>query len=198
MTVADTLRDWPVDYVEEYVLERIVGNSDRPATGWAADRVKGTVGLVAIAVLSTLADTIMLHRAPRRWPWIAIAATPPLLAFVSVIVPTFVLPLFNTYVPGRGRTGNEIRALAARYGVGNAQILRFDMSRQSKKANAFVTGVFGTERIAIADTLVEISGRRNAVRRRARARPLRAPRSVGRNRRRNARACNDAARRARR
>jgi hypothetical protein len=33
--------------------------------------------------------------------------------------------------------------------------VRFDMSRQTKKANAFVTGVFGTERIALADTLVE-------------------------------------------
>jgi STE24 endopeptidase len=49
---------------------------------------------------------------------------------------------------------HQIRALASRYGVGNAKILRFDMSRQTKKANAFVTGVFGTERIALADTLV--------------------------------------------
>ena len=29
------------------------------------------------------------------------------------------------------------------------------MSRQTKKANAFVTGVFGTERIALADTLLD-------------------------------------------
>jgi Zn-dependent protease with chaperone function len=48
-----------------------------------------------------------------------------------------------------------IRELAARYDVGNAQILRFDMSRQTKKANAFVTGVFGTERIVLADTLID-------------------------------------------
>jgi STE24 endopeptidase len=97
----------------------------------------------------------MMHRAPRRWPWIAIAATPPLLAFVSVIIPTFVMPLFNKYVPLEGELEQRIRTLAARYGVGDAQILRFDMSRQTKKANAFVTGVFGTERIALADTLVE-------------------------------------------
>jgi Zn-dependent protease with chaperone function len=96
-----------------------------------------------------------MRRAPQRWPWIAIAATPPLLAFANVVAPTFVMPLFNTYVPLEGELERQIRALAARYGVGNAKILRFDMSRQTKKANAFVTGVFGTERIALADTLVE-------------------------------------------
>ena len=153
--VVDTLRDWPIDYVEEYVLERVVGNSDRPVAGWVADRLKAlAVTSIAGSVFAAFADGVM-RRAPRHWPWIAIAATPPLLAFVSVIVPTFVMPLFNKYVPLEGELEQQIRALAARYGVGDAQILRFDMSRQTKKANAFVTGVFGTERIALADTLVE-------------------------------------------
>src|SRR6202011_1007965 len=93
-------------------------------------------------------------RAPHRWPAIAIAAMPPLLAFATVIAPTFVMPLFNTYEPITGELEQRIRALAERYGVGNAAILRFDMSRQTKKANAFVTGVLGTERIALGDTLV--------------------------------------------
>ena len=53
-----------------------------------------------------------------------------------------------------GKLEQRIRALAERYGVGNAAILRFDMSRQTKKANAFVTGVLGTERIALGDTLI--------------------------------------------
>jgi len=72
-----------------------------------------------------------------------------------VIAPTFVMPLFNRYDPVTGDLERRIRALAGRYGVGDAAILRFDMSRQTKKANAFVTGVLGTERIALADTLVE-------------------------------------------
>jgi Zn-dependent protease with chaperone function len=105
-------------------------------------------------VLVALADAVVV-RAPRRWPLIAIAAMPPLLAFATVIAPTFVMPLFNTYEPVTGALEQRIRALAARYGVGDAAILRFDMSRQTKKANAFVTGVLGTERIALADTLVE-------------------------------------------
>jgi STE24 endopeptidase len=39
--------------------------------------------------------------------------------------------------------------------VGNAQILRMDMSKQTKKANAFVTGIANTHRIVVGDTLIE-------------------------------------------
>jgi STE24 endopeptidase len=151
----DALRDLGVDYVEDHAFERIHGTSDQSARAWLADQAKAAaVGAVATALLTALADAIVV-RAPRRWPLIAIGAAPPLLAFATVIVPTFVMPLFNRYEPVTGELEQRIRALAARYGVGNAQILRFDMSRQTKKANAFVTGVLGTERIALGDTLVE-------------------------------------------
>ena len=137
------------------MVERAYGTSDQSARGWLADQAKGTAVAAAVtALLVALADAVVV-RAPRRWPLIAIAATPPLLAFATVIAPTFVMPLFNRYEPVTGELEQRIRALAARYGVGDAAILRFDMSRQTKKANAFVTGVLGTERIALADTLVE-------------------------------------------
>jgi STE24 endopeptidase len=150
----DTLRDIGADYVEGHVVERVHGTSDQTARGWLADQAKGTAVAAAVtALLIVLADAVVA-RAPRRWPLIAIGAMPPLLAFATVIAPTFVMPLFNRYEPVTGELEQRIRALAARYGAGNAAILRFDMSRQTKKANAFVTGVLGTERIALADTLV--------------------------------------------
>ena len=151
----ETLRDWPVDYIEDFQTERIFGNSDRTEEMWRGDRLKGAaVGAGATFILAGIAGSIM-RRAPKRWPWLAIAGMPPLMAFANVVVPTFVMPLFNKYIPLEGPLEARIRTLASRYGVGGATILRFDMSRQSKKANAFVTGVFGTERIAIADTLLD-------------------------------------------
>lgn len=150
-----TVQDLGVAYVEDYAAERVWGTSERSVSGWLADELKGAaVGAVVTGLLVALADAVVV-RAPRRWPWIAIGGTPPLLAFATVVAPTFVMPLFNRYEPVRGDLEARIRALAARYGVGDAQILRFDMSRQTKKANAFVTGVLGTERIALGDTLVE-------------------------------------------
>ncbi|HEV2739035.1 MAG TPA: M48 family metalloprotease [Candidatus Elarobacter sp.] len=150
----DVVRDTGAEYVEGHVVERVYGTSDQSARGWLADQAKGAAVTAAVTVvLVALAEAVVV-RAPRRWPLIAIAATPPLLAFATVIAPTFVMPLFNRYEPVTGELEQRIRALATRYGAGNAAILRFDMSRQTKKANAFVTGVLGTERIALADTLV--------------------------------------------
>jgi STE24 endopeptidase len=151
----DAMRDLGVEFVEGHVLERVYATSDQPPRAWLADSLKGSaVGAVVLTLVVTLADAVV-SRAPRRWAWIAIGLTPPLLALANVVAPTFVMPLFNRYEPVTGELEGRIRELAARYGVGGATILRFDMSRRTKKANAFVTGVLGTQRIALGDTLVE-------------------------------------------
>ena len=155
LSLLDTLRDLPADYMESHVMERTYGTSDQTARAWFGDQAKAAgVGLGITTVLAGIGDAIV-RKAPRRWPWIAIAATPALLTLANVIAPTFIMPLFNTYTPVEGKLENRIRDLAALYGAGDASILRFDMSRQTKKANAFVTGVFGTQRIVLADTLIE-------------------------------------------
>ena len=151
----DALLEAGPDFVEGHLLERRYGNSAQQPCGWLADHLKGTaVTALVSVVLAGLADALVV-RAPRRWPLIALGATPPLLALATVIVPALVLPLFNTYAPVTGELERRVRALAGRHGVGGAAILRFDMSRRTRKANAFVTGVLGTERIAIADTLID-------------------------------------------
>jgi len=155
LTAIDLVRDWPTDYIEGHVLERRYGTSEQAASAWAIDNLKGAaIGFVVSSALVMIGEGVV-RKAPRTWPLAAIAGTPLLLTLANVIAPTFIMPLFNKYTPLEGSLERDIRALAARYGVGNAAILRFDMSRQTKKANAFVTGVFGTERIAIADTLLE-------------------------------------------
>jgi STE24 endopeptidase len=155
LTALDGLRDLAADYVEGHVMERTYRTSEQSAESWAVDWAKATgVSLAVAMVLAGLGDAVV-RGAPRRWPWIAIAATPVLLTLANVVAPTFIMPLFNTYTPLEGELERDIRELAARYGVGDAEILRFDMSRQTKKANAFVTGVFGTERIVLADTLID-------------------------------------------
>jgi STE24 endopeptidase len=155
LTVIEAAREWPVDYIEEYQLERIFGNSERTVEAWSGDRIKATLIGAGVGKVLALIGGSLMRRAPKRWPWIAIAGMPGLLAFANVVAPTFIMPLFNKYIPLEGPLEEKIRSLAARYGVGGATILRFDMSRQTKKANAFVTGVFGTERIALADTLLD-------------------------------------------
>lgn len=96
-----------------------------------------------------------MRRMPRSWPIVASLGTLPLLLLANLIVPLYVLPLFNRFEPLTGALEVRLRALAARYGVGDAEILRMDMSRQTKKANAFVVGMGRTHRIVLGDTLIE-------------------------------------------
>jgi STE24 endopeptidase len=79
----------------------------------------------------------------------------PLLLLANIVIPLYILPLFNTYEPLTGPLEERLRRLAARYGVGDAEILRMNMSKQTKKANAFVIGIGNTHRIVVGDTLIE-------------------------------------------
>jgi STE24 endopeptidase len=155
MVVASSLADLPVSFIESYTPERRYGLSDQSVAAWLEEYVKGT-GLSAgfSALVLSLFGIAVRHR-PRSWPIVAAAGTLPLLVAMNLVVPLWILPMFNKFVPVNGPLEHRVRALAARFGAATAEILRMDMSRQTRKANAFVTGIGGTHRIVLGDTLIE-------------------------------------------
>jgi STE24 endopeptidase len=147
--------DLPAAFVTDYSLERRFGLSDRSRRAWLGEYVKSALLAAGVtAFLATLLGVAVRH-APRRWPWIASLGTLPLFIAANVVVPLYILPLFNAFEPVTGSLEVRLRRLARRYGVGDAAILRMDMSRQTRKANAFVTGIARTHRIVLGDTLIE-------------------------------------------
>lgn len=154
LAVADAFLDLPIEYVEGHRVERRYGLSDQPSRAWVADYAKEQAIAVAMAAVLGLLFGEVMRRFPKRWPALATAGMLPLLVAGNVVVPLYVLPLFNTYKPIEGELEARLRALAARFGVGDAQILSVDMSRQTKKANAFVIGIGRTHRIVVGDTLI--------------------------------------------
>jgi Zn-dependent protease with chaperone function len=149
-----SLADLPADFVEGFALERRYGLSKQTARAWIEEHAKGTgltiaIGVPLIELLATAID-----RAPQRWPLVATLGSVPLLVLANVVAPTYIAPLFNTFEALDGEFEKDIRALASRFGAGDAKILRVDMSKQTEKANAYVTGLFGTKRIVIGDTLL--------------------------------------------
>ncbi|MDQ2681623.1 MAG: M48 family metalloprotease, partial [Candidatus Eremiobacteraeota bacterium] len=153
--VLGALADLPIEFVEGYAVECRYGMTEQSVNSWLAERAK-EIG-IGTALTSVLAGAFsaLLVKAPLRWPLISSAGAFPLFVLANVIVPLYIMPLFNKFEPLTGPLENRLRTLAARYNVGDAQILRVDMSRQTKKANAYVTGVFNTHRIVIGDTLLE-------------------------------------------
>ena len=155
VSLLDALAELPVDFVEGYSVERRYGLSEQPIASWLSDHLKQTAIGAAVASLLSGALAAVLRKFPNTWPYIAGAGVLPLLVVANVVVPLYVLPLFNTYEAVTGPLEQRLRALAARYGVGDAEILRMNMSKQTKKANAFVIGIGNTHRICVGDTLIE-------------------------------------------
>jgi STE24 endopeptidase len=144
----------PAAFVQEFTLERRFGLSDQTRRGWLGEYVKSALlGAGLTAFLATLLGAAV-RRAPRGWPWLASVGAFPLLVAGNIIVPLYVMPLFNAFEPVVGPLEERLRKLAGRFGVGGAAILRMDMSRQTRKANAFVTGIGRTHRIVLGDTLI--------------------------------------------
>jgi STE24 endopeptidase len=79
-----------------------------------------------------------------------------LLILMVYAAPALILPLFNKMTPLEdGELRREIMACAERLGFPLAEISVMDGSRRSTKANAFFTGIGGTKRVVLFDTLVK-------------------------------------------
>lgn len=155
VSAASTLLDLPVSLAENHALERRYGLTEQPRSAFAGDALKaGAIGTAVTALLATLGGAA-LRRFPRSWPLAGTLGALPLYVLANLIVPLYIMPLFNTFEKLQGPLEAQLRALATDHGVGNAEILTMDMSRQTKKANAFVTGIGSTHRIVLGDTLVE-------------------------------------------
>ncbi|HEY8313687.1 MAG TPA: M48 family metallopeptidase [Candidatus Baltobacteraceae bacterium] len=151
----DALLELPVEFVEGYTIERRYGMTEQASEAWLSERVKEA--LLGIAISSALAGIFgaIVRRYRAAWPYLASAGAFPLFVLANVAVPLWIMPLFNRFEPLTGPLEKRLRELAAEYGCGDADILRVDMSRQTKKANAYVTGIGSTHRIVVGDTLLE-------------------------------------------
>lgn len=153
-SLVGALLELPVSYVEDYALERHFGLTDQPQADWLAEYAKGTAISTGLTAVLAALFALVVRRAPHRWPLLATIGVFPLFVAGNILVPLYVMPLFNTFEPVTGSLEERIRRLATRYGVGDAEIMRMDMSRQTRKANAFVTGIGRTHRIVLGDTLI--------------------------------------------
>ena len=87
--------------------------------------------------------------------WFSLGAI-PFVVMIVVIVPVVVSPLFNEFGPLQDKQLEaEILTLAEQAGIEGADLFEVDASKQSSKINAYVTGLFGTKRIVLYDTLIK-------------------------------------------
>ena len=146
----------PLEIYETFRIEERFGfNKTTPAT-FAGDQVKSLLlsAVLGGAVLAMVLG-ILQRGGPAAW-LVAWAMASALLILMVYAAPALILPLFNKMTPLEdGELRREIMACADRLGFPLAEISVMDGSRRSTKANAFFTGIGGTKRVVLFDTLVK-------------------------------------------
>jgi Zn-dependent protease with chaperone function len=154
----------PIDYYQGFVRLHAYGLSNQSLAKWAGDNFKAVAVDAAVGVLIAWGLYALLRRAPRRW-WLymAIGSVPFLLAG-AFIKPLWIDPLFNDFGPMKDQAlERSILDLANRAGIGSSRVFEVDKSVDTKAVNAYVTGLLGSKRIVLWDTLLARLGEREVL-----------------------------------
>ncbi|MHA2503783.1 MAG: M48 family metalloprotease, partial [Candidatus Kariarchaeaceae archaeon] len=152
--LVDFVISLPISYYSE-TIERQYGFATRSTAGWVKDKIKELVLSVVIFVLLIEALFAALNFVPDNW-W--------LFAFLGYFVFAGLLTSLSPYLISlftkiesmeEGPVRATVESVAAQMELEYDDIYTWNMSDQTTKANAAVTGFGKTIRIMIGDTLME-------------------------------------------
>jgi STE24 endopeptidase len=147
---------FPLNFYSQYILEHKYNLSNQTVARWFLENLKGLMLSLVIGVPILLIFYYTMNTYGSWW-WLPFAI---IMFVISVllarIVPVLILPLFYKLVPYENESLKEkIQKLAKDAGIKLQNIYRFDMSKNTKKANAAFTGIGKSKRILLGDTLIE-------------------------------------------
>ena len=151
-----TLLEFPLAVYSGFFREHQYGLATQAFGSWLGDQLKSlALGLVFGAVLLTVLYAV-LRRAGRTWWLWGAGVAIVFLAFLTMIGPVFIAPMFNTYqrLQNAG-IRDPILRMAHANGITANDVWEVDASRQTTRISANVSGMFGTERITLNDNLLK-------------------------------------------
>lgn len=154
--VVDALLSLPYVIYTDWWREMEYGRTSQPIGDFLS---QGAIGLAITALVGGifLLGVYWLIRKTGKlwWAWGG-ALTAALIAFMLLLSPILVEPLFNDYQPiPEGDVHDAVVALAADAGVPEDRVFMYDGSRQSNNFTANVSGVGSSARIAISDVAMD-------------------------------------------
>jgi Zn-dependent protease with chaperone function len=149
------LIDLPLSYYQGFVRQHAYGLSNQTVRKWLGDSLLRVAVEMTVGFAFTWVPYLLLARAPRHWWQITTLLAIPFLLATVLIKPIWIDPLYNTYGPMKNQAlERSILALAGRAGIDGSRVFEVEMSVDTKTVNAYVTGLWGTKRIVLWDTLL--------------------------------------------
>jgi len=146
---------YPWSLYEGYFREHKYGLLNQTFGPWMRDQlVMAMVGIVLGAILVIPLFWVVRRLGKNWWVWGA-AVMIVFSAFVALIAPVYVFPLFNKYTKLQdARVKDPILQMARANGIPARDVYEFDASKQSNRVSANVSGFASTMRISLNDNLL--------------------------------------------
>ena len=145
----------PVEAWASYARYRGFGFSNQPFAGWLQDYVTGWASTAVFYATGIVIIALLMRKLPRTWFLCAGCVYFVLATIDTAATPIWIEPLTNTYSPlPDSLLKQDILKMAQTAGVPARDVYTDDASRQSRRLNGHVSGMFGTARITIDDTAI--------------------------------------------
>ena len=153
---AGSVLSFPVSYYSGFYLEHKYNLSNQTFWKWIWEGLKGLIVSLVIGIPILLIFYYILNTFYSLW-WLTFAVIIFLFSVVlSQIFPVLILPIFYKLTPiDNDELKQRINSLAANARIKVENVYRFNMSKNTKKANAAFTGLGKTKRIILGDTLLD-------------------------------------------
>ncbi|HEX4536042.1 MAG TPA: M48 family metallopeptidase [Candidatus Acidoferrum sp.] len=151
-----TVVTFPLTVYEGYVREHKYGLSNQAFGQWMRDQAVALgIGIVLGAIFMMPLFGVVRRLGKNWWVWGAVA-TVVFIAFIALIAPVYIAPLFNKYTKlEEPSIKDPILSMARANGIPATDVYEFDASRQSNRVSANVSGFAGTLRISLNDNLLK-------------------------------------------
>ncbi len=147
---------FPINYYVDFYLEHKYQLSNQSFAAWIWENLKAALVGSVIGVPILLLFYFVLNHFGNLW-WLPFAILMFILSVVlAQIVPILIMPLFYKITPYEDESLKiRIKDLALGAGLKIENVFQFNMSKNTKKANAAFTGLGKTKRVLLGDTLLE-------------------------------------------
>lgn len=145
----------PLNIYSGFYLEHKYKLSNQTFYKYFVENLKSLLVGLSIGIPILLLFFFIINKFGEIW-WLIFASAMFLISVVlSQIFPIIILPIFYKIIPLNDEDlKTRITNLAAEAGLKVENVFSFDMSKNTKKANAAFTGLGKTKRIILGDTLL--------------------------------------------
>jgi STE24 endopeptidase len=155
-TLITSLISLPFSWHRTFGIETDFGFNQMSKKLFISDTIKSGLLTIVLGAPLLLGILWFIRSAGSYWWLVAWVAFVGFMLFVQMIAPTWIMPLFNKFLPLEdGQLKQTIEKLLARCGFTAGGLFVMDGSKRSRHSNAFFSGFGAAKRIVLFDTLIE-------------------------------------------